>query len=53
MTRLPYMMILHMIMHMTLMIMCRMYIMMFMKKWTLTTGIPRTLRARMDPGLMG
>ena len=42
---------------MILMIMCMMYIMMPMKKWTLTKGVPRAdddpLRARgrqMDPG---
>ena len=53
MTHLPYMMIMYVIMYMILMIMCMMYTMMFMRKWTLTMGIPQALRARMDPGLMG
>ena len=44
-THLPYMMILYMIMHMILTIMCMMCIMMFVRKWTLTTG--------MDPDLIG
>ena len=42
--------ILSMMMYMILMIMCMMYIMMFMRRWTSTTGTPRALRARI--GLM-